>query len=298
MSGIDILIIDYKKKQLEGLNKAMKNAGLHPAVWVPEEWLERVKAYFDGGIEILGNDDERKFSRIWAHTSTPRWDITVKDKAADQCFLTLYTSGDGIENRDRDKVELNLKFNEVTNILTLLDNEPSFVQALSKYREQPDKPFSIKTAIDKEIAMALAILCQGYLAAFAANRSQIEHVLTDWLTNALSQMGWTNLPENNASVLRGILKGKFDEVQKPLWWLEPFGLLPDKDGIEDPSWLPFKKQIEQEWRLNSFDEAPSILQSILGRIKNNQAPSSPSEVAQLYCELVDFLGDDSASRNS
>jgi hypothetical protein len=103
-------------------------------------------------------------------------------------------------------------------------------------------------------------------------------------------MGWANLPEDNAFTVRGVLKGKFDEVQKPLWWLEPFGLSAYKDGIEDPSWLAFKKQIEQEWCLNSFDEAPSILQNILGRIQNNRAPGSPSEVAQLYCELVELLG--------
>jgi hypothetical protein len=289
MIGIDVLIIDYKKKQIEGLNEAMKKAGLQPAVWVPEELLQQDKSYSERGVELLADDDKRKFSRIWAHTSTARWKATVRAKGADQCLLTLYTSGDGIEKED--KAELNVAFNEVTNIGSLLDHEPSFIQALIRYREQPDQPFSIKTATDnREIATALCILCQGYLAAFAANQNQVEHAPTDWLTKALLQMGWANLPEDNAFTVRGVLKGKFDEVQKPLWWLEPFGLSADKDGIEDPSWLPFKKQIEQEWCLNSFDEAPSILQNILGRIQNNRAPGSPSEVAQLYCELVELLG--------
>jgi hypothetical protein len=221
MAEVDhrVLIIDRIPDQMKRLAASMTKAKLSPVLCVPREVFDEVEAAVDSGVELLANDDERKFSCIWAHTSTARWDATVRDKAADQYFLTLYTSGDGIENRDRDKVELNVKFNEVTNILTLLDNEPSFVQALSRYREQPDKPFSIKTATDKEIAMALAILCQGYLAVFAANQSQIEHVSTDWLTKALSQMGWTNLPEDNTSALREILKEKFDEVQKPLWWL-------------------------------------------------------------------------------
>jgi len=290
MAEVDhmVLVIDHIPDQINRLATLMTKAKLSPVFCVPREVLDEVKAGVDSDVEILANDDTRKFSRIWAHTSTARLIPTIQIKAADQCLLTLYTSGDGIAKEDT--TGLNVKFNEVTNILSLLDNESGFVEALIRYREQPSQPFSIKTVSDKEIATALAILCQGYLAAFAANRSHVEHVSTDWLTKALSQMGWTNLADDNASALRGILKGKFDEVQKSWWWLEPFGLLPDKDGIEDPSWLPFKKQIEQEWRLNSFNEAPSILRSILGRIKNDRAPGSPSEVAQLYCELVELLG--------
>lgn len=144
----------------------------------------------------------------------------------------------------------------------------------------------LRDALEKEKIVvkflpALAILCQGYLAAhFLWPQSASANV-----KRALSMMGWTKFVETDEgqAFAKMVVKKKGMTV-KPEWWQEIFG-----DIIKEEEQSPkstFREKLDEEWgNMELPEEIAQLIDAIL-----DQEPLKDTElVALAYLRLSERL---------
>lgn len=156
-----------------------------------------------------------------------------------------------------------------------------YITSLSNYDQKKAKEIFFQELAPIKMMpknlIALSILCQGYLAVLAAQKSDLPEETK--VAQALELMGWpafTKSDEGRKVLQKMNLAGKIDEVSKPTWWNDVFAL--DKSE--------FEKTIAKEWELKSIDDCPikTFLDSIYGTDK-----LTPELVADVFISIAKKL---------
>ena len=152
-----------------------------------------------------------------------------------------------------------------------------------------------------ELLPAIAILCQGYLAAHAEYDKSNKSWGPPEIETALGLMGWNNLAKLAETTIVGNLKDKTEIIITPQWWLEVFGLWDTtKPGViqDDEIWDQFEHKLKDEWQEDKYGAIEeSLLDSddprngVVSSLRKNLTLSSPGLIAKAYCALVKRLTD-------
>ena len=126
---------------------------------------------------------------------------------------------------------------------------------------------------------SLAILCQGYLAVFAASGQF--HGAT--VSRALSLMGW------DSSKHAGLVRANSAEVQNPQWWLDLFGITSDVQESEEVlvgKWRELSNLLALEWGqgAETFLALPFV-----ESLRQARPLNEPQIVAEAYVAIAERL---------
>jgi hypothetical protein len=125
----------------------------------------------------------------------------------------------------------------------------------------------------REKLIALAILCQGYLAVHAARVPTIQS-RAPVVEHALNQMGWSK------RVSCDLVGDGFDVVYTADWWSSPFGS--SKSEVE--------RAIAKESGLDNISEARDLSKLIDAIYRGGDTRITEDIVANAYCAIAMTLG--------
>ena len=130
---------------------------------------------------------------------------------------------------------------------------------------------------------ALAILCQGYLAVYAAG-NQIESDCD--ILNALNEMGWVH--QKHAELVKSAV---LEEVCSAAWWKAVFDLPSTDSGgratVPEARWESFRALLDREWGFQPF---PESFNAILAKLRADETVTFASDVARTYLAIKNRLG--------
>lgn len=143
-------------------------------------------------------------------------------------------------------------------------------------------PALLTPDLDDATLIALAILCQGYLAVYAKEASGSIEGLEPAVEPALQRMGWRGTPHASA------VQTKLETTEVSLWWNSALGF---EERSEDAC-STFRNQIDQfESRLKDFWPIafPAELSKLCAFLRGPETRIDPSTVASCYTTIADRL---------
>jgi hypothetical protein len=133
-----------------------------------------------------------------------------------------------------------------------------------------------------KVLPAFAILCQGYLAAYAkGNQAECEGDIRE----ALEKMGWRQKEHSELVPNTAVA-----DVKSAAWWLRVFDLSAEKDSrglpaVSSARWGSFRALLANEWG----SHLPGALAAILDKLRANEAIASAEDVARAYLAIRERL---------
>jgi|GEM_PF-5347261 len=145
------------------------------------------------------------------------------------------------------------------------------------------------------LLVALAVLCQGYLAMHASSDGRPEGVKNgeyERVSEALESMGWVTLCRGGESRELLIEALMTDDIASKSARTELRREVTKGGG---DSWKPLAEEkdlvirFSNEWLLIESSELPENLKWLINRIADNKSIDDPGKVAQAYLDLVGAL---------
>jgi hypothetical protein len=130
---------------------------------------------------------------------------------------------------------------------------------------------------------ALAVLCEGYLAAHVQSTEQAVELESDVKT-ALQVMAWESFVREQRDPTRSSLTTNLPRVQNPDWWWRVFVEESDQHNARKEDALVL---ITRKFRL-AFKSVPNDLSALVALIRS-ESVNSPATVARAYCCLAKQL---------
>ncbi len=149
---------------------------------------------------------------------------------------------------------------------------------------------ALESTPSPENLTALALLCQGYLAAHATWDEQAGACGPPDLAPALRQMGLEALLGSDRPLAERLLSDlgqKKAQVCERGWWLEVFEF-PAAAAVEEGRWRAFRQALGNEW--GPTQALPERLEALLTALHDDARLDRPGLVAAAYCELAARLG--------
>jgi hypothetical protein len=280
-----VVVIDKELPRSRAMAEAFGDSGCKVVkVWKDKE--DRLSVDGGGALPV------QCLIRLW-HVGNP-----YAECKGIRAELTVYYSGTGGEDRRTrpcpgGEIIWRPVPSETSGVLTRLE-----ARALVAYASGVGpKPEFLSPPTPLEILPAMAILCQGYLATYAAHRIG-EGALE--VQEALRKMGWD--AKRHAQLVKG--EEKLTAVREPAWWLDTFELRPDGKWNE-AQWKKFSDKLQAEWgRGEGLEELADLksslaewgraegleMQADLKSSQGKQGPPSVEAVAKAYVAIVRRLG--------
>jgi hypothetical protein len=144
-------------------------------------------------------------------------------------------------------------------------------------------PALLTPDLGNDSLIALAILCQGYLAVSAKENPTLDGFGSE-TKSSLTRMGW--IPGRHAD----FVNEELSVVQNPKWWNSALGLevveaLEDKFA-EKAAWQTFEDELAKSW---PREEIPNALVDFCAALSESQGTVGADIVAKFYIQIADRL---------
>ena len=128
----------------------------------------------------------------------------------------------------------------------------------------------------------LCLLCQGYLAVHASANQGLEKMST-----SLERMGWSEIPAAEKPALAGRIKNRVTEVESPAWWRDKLlGRSTSATSPGEEAEKLLKAKLVAEWALESSDQIPVALGSLIKAVSSHAPLANPELVDGAFRELI------------
>jgi len=142
--------------------------------------------------------------------------------------------------------------------------------------------------IEIELLPAIAILCQGYLAAHAALGWDTQDAD---IHRALDLMGWLEMADqDSAAKMRASLAGHVGDVRKARWWQEPFEAVGSQAEDAQKKWRECESRATEEFNIEKSKGRWEDIQPLLAAIGKGEELDDPRVVAKAYLALAERFG--------
>ncbi|MEO1396912.1 MAG: hypothetical protein AAFV90_28880 [Cyanobacteria bacterium J06634_5] len=285
----DVVVIDNDKDRAKGMVQAFENVGCATPIHLWKNGRGKTQCSGDGAIP------ERCKVLLW-HVGDLGGDWT--DITADQ--LIYYSGNGGDDTRfpaeTTERIWRPVKIGSAdlaSGVLSSFEAQALLLYVSKKMAGSRDleKPAFLER--EDRALVALAMLCQGYLATHIRYDEQANRWEPQDLVNAFCDTGWTDFLWSGRQASwfeEDAIRDKQAITNSADWWLKGLGLLAVGGGLDSSAYIAFRAAIEQSWTPSGTD---ANLLGCLSRIAKQNPdgiavanPSiTPEAVAGIYTDI-------------